>query len=179
MPSSTPPPSAVLERFHHAAVRLLREMRSGEAAGGLSGPRASALSVLVLRGPQPLGELARAEGVKPPTMSRLVREMRIEGLVKILAPGFDRREVRVAPSARGRRVLMAARARRIRAMARLLRGARPGEVHALEAVSALLGRALGAARKLPPRRARGEKIAPRARRAAAPRKPVRRVTPRA
>ena len=28
MPSSTPPPSAVLERFYHAAVRLLREMRS-------------------------------------------------------------------------------------------------------------------------------------------------------
>ena len=140
-PMSTQVPPAVLERFHHAAIRVLRAMRGVDQAGPLSGPRASALSILVFRGPQPLGALARAEGVKAPTMSRLVREMRIEGLVEPLAPGPDRRELRIAASARGRRLLLEARRRRLAALAKLLHGARPREVAALEAVARLVDRA--------------------------------------
>lgn len=137
-----PPPTATLERFHHAAIRMLRAVREAGESAPLSGPRASALSVLVFRGPQPLGQLARAEGVKPPTMSRLVKEMRLDGLVAPLAPGADRREVRVAASARGRRLLLEARARRIAAIGKLLRGASAREIDALEAVTSLLERAL-------------------------------------
>ena len=43
------------ERFHHLAIRLLRSLRAVDEAHGLAGPRASALSVLVFRGPQSLG----------------------------------------------------------------------------------------------------------------------------
>jgi len=140
--STRAPPAAVLERFHHAAILVLRAMREVDESGALSGPRASALSVLVFSGPQPLGALARAEGVKPPTMSRLVKEMRLDGLVEPLAPGADRREVRIAASARGRRLLLEARARRIAALARLLKGASPREAAALATVAGLVERAL-------------------------------------
>ena len=144
MPSRTPS-TAALERFHHATMRVMRAMREVDESGPLSAARASALSVLVLRGPQPLGTLARAEAVKPPTMSRLVKEMRIDGLVELLATGADRREVRVAASPRGRRLLMEARTRRICALARLFRGATPRESAALDAVAQLVGRGLAQA----------------------------------
>ncbi|HXN16031.1 MAG TPA: helix-turn-helix domain-containing protein, partial [Usitatibacter sp.] len=73
----------VVERFHHRAIVLLRRLREIDAAHGFSGARASALSVLVFRGEQTLSQLAAAEGVKPPTMSRLVKAMRSQGLVEI------------------------------------------------------------------------------------------------
>lgn len=151
---ATRPSRPAFERFHRAASRLVRILREEDAAGALSAARAAALSILVSRGPQPLGALARAEGVKPPTMSRLVKEMRIDGLVEPLAQGADRREVRVAASARGRRLLLEARARRIAAIAKLLRGASAREIAALEAVSGLLERALAPAESSSRRRTR-------------------------
>ena len=65
MPRAKPLDPHVVQRFHHAAIRLLRRLRAADEARGFSGPRASALSVLVFRGPQSLGDLAAAEGVKP------------------------------------------------------------------------------------------------------------------
>jgi hypothetical protein len=52
-----------IESFHHLAIALLRSLRKVDEANGLAGPRASALSVLVFRGPQSLGELAAIDGV--------------------------------------------------------------------------------------------------------------------
>lgn len=130
-----------VERFHHLAIALLRRMRRVDEAHGLAGPRASALSVLVFRGPQSLGALAAAEGVKPPTMSRLVKAMQAEGLVATQAAA-DRRAVRIAPTARGRKRMLEGRDKRLAEIRRLLRGASPGERRALEAVVELLARAL-------------------------------------
>ena len=112
---STPVPERLVERFHHLAIRMLRGLRAVDEAQGLSGPRASALSVLVFRGPQALKDLAAMEGVKPPTMSRLVKAMDAEGLVEVEGSdddpveqadgarddehGGDRRPGRPAPSA--------------------------------------------------------------------------------
>jgi hypothetical protein len=72
---SMPSDGELIERFHHQAIRMLRALRAVDEAGGFSGPRASALSILVFRGPQSLGDLARAEGVKAPTLSRLIQAM--------------------------------------------------------------------------------------------------------
>lgn len=144
-----------LERFHRAASRMVRILRDEDAAAPLSGARAAALSILLSDGPQALGDLARAQGVKPPTMSRLVKEMRIDGLVEPLAQGADRRQVRVAASTRGRRLLLEARARRHAAIAKLLRGASAREIAALEAVAGLLERALAPAESSSRRRMRG------------------------
>ena len=129
-------------RFHHLAIGLLRRMRRVDEAGGLSGPRASALSVLVFRGPQSLGALAAAEGVKPPTMSRLVKAMQQDGLVEAQAHAADRRAVRIAATARGRKLMLEGRGRRLAEIRRLLRGASAKERAALETVVELLARAL-------------------------------------
>jgi len=121
---------------------MLRKLRNVDEANGFSGPRASALSVLVFRGPQSLGELAAAEGVKPPTMSRLVKAMQAEGLVESQVAEHDQRAVRIAPSAKGRRLMLRGRAKRLAAIRELLRDASAGEKKALETVVGLLGRAL-------------------------------------
>jgi len=111
--------------------------------GGFTGPRASALSVLVFRGPQSLRSLAEAEGVKPPTMSRLVKALQAEGLVNAQPAEGDQREIRIEVSAIGRRRMLEARARRLDAIRRMLRNATPAEMRALATVTDLLERVLG------------------------------------
>src|SRR5512134_1777173 len=70
------------DRLHSAAIQLLRRLRREDNRWGLSAPRLSALSVLVFGGrPLTLGELANAEQVRPPTMTRLVSALESQGLV--------------------------------------------------------------------------------------------------
>jgi DNA-binding MarR family transcriptional regulator len=107
---------AIAERVHSAAIRLLRRLRKSDSAEGLSGPRSSALSVLVFGGPQTLKDLAAAEQVRAPTMSRLVAEMEAEGLATKTADANDRRVVRIAATAKGRALLEAGRERRLQAL---------------------------------------------------------------
>jgi DNA-binding MarR family transcriptional regulator len=137
-----PPEPKVIERFHHLAIRLLRGLKRVDEAHGFSGPRASALSVLVFRGPQSLGELAAAEGVKAPTMSRLVKAMQAEGLVEAEVTSHDQRQIRIVASPRGRRLMLKARELRLAAIATLFEKATPAEAKALETVVELLARSL-------------------------------------
>ena len=65
--------AAIADRLHSAAIHLLRRVRKQDAATGEGPARLSALSVLVFGGgPMTLGQLAQAEQVRPPTMSRIV-----------------------------------------------------------------------------------------------------------
>ena len=146
MPSRARDDGATIERFHHLAIVMLRGMRPVDEAAGFTGPRASALAVLVFGGPQSLGGLARAEGVRPPTMSRLVKAMQAEGLVESVTAEHDQRQVRIAATARGRQLLLKGRRRRIEALAKLLAGATPREKAALATVVELLARALSGKR---------------------------------
>lgn len=123
--------SETAERLHGAAIRLLRSLRKEDEASGLSAPRLSALSVLVFAGPRTMGELAEAEQVRPPTMTRLVDGLVAEGLAKRAPDPTDRRLVRIAATAKGRQLLEAARERRVRALAARLQGLAPGERRAL------------------------------------------------
>jgi DNA-binding MarR family transcriptional regulator len=136
-----PPEAAKLvERFHHLAIVMLRAMRAVDEANGLAGPRASALSLLVFRGPLALGELARLEGVKAPTMSRLVKAMQAEGLVAVASPPGDARRIAVSATPRGRKLLLAGRDRRLAALRQALKGASRDELAALATVVGLLER---------------------------------------
>src|SRR2546422_9419733 len=81
-PSRQPPPRAIADRLHSAAIHVLRRLRVEDKAIGLSGPRASALSVIVFRGPIAMGALAEAEQVRPPTITRLVASLERGGLVR-------------------------------------------------------------------------------------------------
>ncbi len=79
--ASRPETLAAADRLHSAAIHLLRRVRLQDAAAGVGPAQLSALSVLVFAGPKALGELAAAEQVKPPTMSRVVAGLKRSRLV--------------------------------------------------------------------------------------------------
>jgi len=108
------------EQLHSAALRLIRRLAKSDAAMGLSRPQASALSVLTFGGPMTLKDLAAAEQVRAPTMSRLVAEFEREGLATKTTDTEDRRIVRIAASAKGKKLLLAGRDLRVGALARQL-----------------------------------------------------------
>ncbi len=132
-------PARVADRLHSTAIQLLRRLRSEDRRTGLSGPRASALSVVVFGGPVTLGELAAAEQVKPPTMTRLVTAMEAQGLVKREGDASDARVVRVRATPKGIRILQEGRARRIARLQAALQELSEEELALLGRATALLG----------------------------------------
>src|SRR5499425_3166797 len=75
-------PLAIGDRLHSAAIHLLRRLRIRDSGSGIGPAQLSALSVLVFGGQRSLGELAEAEQVRPPTMSRIVSGLERAGLLK-------------------------------------------------------------------------------------------------
>ena len=112
---------AVADRLHSAALHLLRRLRVEDEALGISAPRLSALSVLVFGGPRRIGDLADAEQVEPPTMTRLVDGMERDGYVIRSPDPEDRRAVVVRATAKGSRALKQGRSQRVEALAGQLR----------------------------------------------------------
>ena len=111
------------QQLHSVAIHLLRRLRRTDDQMGLSGPRASALSVLVFGGPASLAQLAKAEQVKPPTMARLVDALEAAGLARREADKSDLRAVRIRATPKGRKLLLEGRARRLQQLTRLLEAA--------------------------------------------------------
>jgi DNA-binding MarR family transcriptional regulator len=134
---------AVADRLHSAALHLLRRLRTEDDELGISPPRLSALSVVVIGGPLTIGALAEAEGVKPPTMTRLVDGLEREGLVTRESDPADRRAVRVRATEDGRRVLIEGRGRRVAALAAGLRRLPDRDVATLRRAAELLERVAG------------------------------------
>jgi DNA-binding MarR family transcriptional regulator len=130
----------VADRLHSAALHLLRRLRAEDDELGISPPRLSALSVVVFAGPVSIGALAEAEGVKPPTMTRLIDGLEREGLVTRESDPADRRAVRVRATAHGRRVLVEGRGRRVAALAAGLRRLPDRDVATLRRAAELLER---------------------------------------
>jgi DNA-binding MarR family transcriptional regulator len=114
---SAPNAGELATRLHSVAIHLLRRLQREDARLGLSGARLSALSVLVFGGPRTLGKLASAEGVSPPSMTRLVTAMEAEGLVVREKNAADGRSVIVRASAEGERILVRGREQRVEALA--------------------------------------------------------------
>jgi DNA-binding MarR family transcriptional regulator len=105
------------EQLHSAAIHLLRKLRREDAASGLNAPRLSALSVVVFGGPVTLGDLAGAEQVRPPTMTRIVDALAKQGLVAKKKNAQDGRSTLIHATAAGKKLLMQGRERRVRALA--------------------------------------------------------------
>src|SRR2546423_724069 len=110
----------VADRLHSAAIHLLRYARKQDVLAREGPARLSALSVLVFGGPMTLGQLARAEQIKPPTMSRIVAGLKRSGLARIEEDTRDGRRIRVSATTKGERVLQEARLRRIRLLVEVL-----------------------------------------------------------
>ena len=112
----------IADRLHSAAIHLLRRLRREDTESGLSAPRLSALSVVVFGGPITLGELANAEQVRPPTMTRLVSALEADGLVTRETDPDDGRLTRIRATQKGRTLLLRGRARRVAALTAQVRG---------------------------------------------------------
>src|SRR3954453_12532972 len=94
--------AALADRLHSLAIHLLRRIRRGDDVAGLSAPRLSALSVVIYRGPISLTELAKAESVTAPTMTRLVQALVKSGLVEKSVDARDNRAGLLRPTDLGR-----------------------------------------------------------------------------
>lgn len=118
-PRQAPPATTrtIADRLHSAAIHVLRRLRVEDKALGLSGPRASALSVIVFRGPLTMSALADAEQVRRPTITRLVDGLERRGLVRRVSDPADGRVQLVEATAAGKRLLQKGRARRVERLA--------------------------------------------------------------
>ena len=132
---------AIADQLHSAAIRLLRRLRIRDLASGVGPAQLSALSVLVFGGPKSLGELADAEQVRPPTMSRIVASLERSGLVRRHATE-DARRVRLEAAPKGVTLMHKARTRRVESLAQAVAALSDSERHRLGDLAAVLNRLL-------------------------------------
>ena len=88
-------------RLQHLATRMLRLARSHHGKEGVGSAQYSAMAVLYDRGPLSLVELARAEHVSHPTMSRVVAGLVKMGAAARLDDTADRRSRQVVLTTEG------------------------------------------------------------------------------
>lgn len=132
-------PRDVADRLHSAAIHLLRRVRRTDPKIGISAAQLSALSVL-MGGARTLGELAAAEQVRPPTMTKLVQELERAGLASRGSDPGDARVVRVRSTAKGQRILQRGRELRITELEARLRGLDDDDLAALERAVGIIER---------------------------------------
>jgi len=104
---------------HSTAIHLLRRLRVRDRESGVGPAQLSALSVLVFGGPKSLRELAEAEHVKPPTMSRIVSSLQRARLVRRHRTE-DGRRIRLEATPRGVTLMWEGRRRRVELLANAL-----------------------------------------------------------
>ena len=139
--------------FHSAAIHALRHVRREDSATGVPPAQLSALSVLVFGGARTLGELAAAEQVRPPTMTRIVQGLEAAGLVRRARDREDGRVHRLHATPKGRRVMQRGRERRVENLAALLGRLSPDEVARVREAAQLVEAALTPGSGPPSRRA--------------------------
>jgi DNA-binding MarR family transcriptional regulator len=132
----------IADRLHSAAIHLLRRVRKRDTETGEGPARLSALSVLVFGGPMTLGQLAQAEQVKPPTMTRIVAGLEKSGLAERETDANDARRIRIHATAKGKKLLMRGRQARIEYLASHLQELNSEEMSALLDAVEILERVL-------------------------------------
>jgi DNA-binding MarR family transcriptional regulator len=125
------------DKLHSAAIHLLRRVRVRDRESGIGPAQLSALSVLVFGGARSLGELADAEQVRAPTMSRIVAGLERAGLVKRHATE-DGRRLRLVATAKGTKILWEGRKRRVESLAQALASLSEEEAQQLGELTELL-----------------------------------------
>lgn len=88
-----------------AITRLNRRVRQTRPVGDLTATQLSALTSLDLAGAMTPRELADAERVQPPTMTKIIGKLEDRGLVERSLHPTDRRQVILAATPEGRAML--------------------------------------------------------------------------
>ena len=110
----------VANRLHSLAIHLLRRVRQDDPLTGLTPARLSALSVIGFGGPCTISDLAEAEQVALPTISRIVSALVADGLVERQIDTHDRRTTRLIATPKGMEVLHKGQHRRTAQLGNLL-----------------------------------------------------------
>jgi DNA-binding MarR family transcriptional regulator len=129
-------------RLASLSTVLQRHLSRADTGDGLTRARLSALALLVLGGPRTLGDLANAEHVRPPTMTRLVHAMEADELVARGKNPDDGRSVVIRATAKGVNSLEQGRTRQIAPLAETISGLERSERQQLADAADLLGRVL-------------------------------------
>ncbi|MCH7805705.1 MAG: MarR family transcriptional regulator [Proteobacteria bacterium] len=113
---SKPDPQAVADHIHSAAIHLLRSLKGKDKMLGINPAQLSALSVLYFLGPLTISRLAAAEGVKLPTISRLVKDMARGQLVMREKAENDARSTYISITPKGKALFERGRINRLMAI---------------------------------------------------------------
>lgn len=127
----------VADQLHSAAIHLLRRLRVRDRESRIGPSQLSALSVLVFGGPKSLGELADAEQVRPPTMSRIVAGLQRSRLVRRHTTE-DGRRVRLEATPKGVSLMWEGRHRRVESLSKAVAGLPENERRQLREALTLL-----------------------------------------
>ena len=130
----------VATRLNSVSIHLVRRARTADSALGVPPGQLSALSVLVFGGERTIAQLAEAEQVTSPTMTRIVDGLAQSALAERRPHPQDGRATLVRATTKGRRIMERGRQRRIDLITGLLEPLSEEDMRAL-------GRAVGALAK--------------------------------
>lgn len=141
MPAVSDP--ALASSLRLAVMRLARRMRAERPDSDLSLTQLSALAVLERQGPLTPRELAAAERIRPPSMTRVVAALEAAGLVIRTDHPSDGRQVLLAASPAGVALLREDRRRREAWLAQRLGELDADDREVLQRAAAVLDRLAG------------------------------------
>lgn len=142
-----PDPEVVADRLHSAAIHLLRALKGKDKMLGITPAQLSALSVLYFLGPVSITKLAEAEGVKLPTISRLVKDMVRFGLVMREKAENDARSTFISITPKGKALFERGRTARLMAITAALRNLTDDNLETLGTAAILMENAAKAVRE--------------------------------
>jgi DNA-binding MarR family transcriptional regulator len=126
-------------QLRFAVMRLSRRLRQ-HALEGITPAQSSALAVVVREGRLTLSQLADAERVQPPTVTRVVDSLVARGLVTRTPGEHDRRVGWVEPTSEGTELVDTMRRRRDAYLAKRLRRLSAEELDVLARAAGILER---------------------------------------
>lgn len=147
----TPAPTAAVAKTNTAELasrlrlvvaRLARRLRK-EDPSDISPSLLSALATVEHHGPLTLGDLASAEQVSPPSMTRAVGALSDAGLVERVVDPVDRRVAWIGVTTQGKALIQRRRRQRDAYLAAHLRKTTPEELAVLERAAEILERLVG------------------------------------
>src|SRR5256885_10874231 len=125
-------------RFRFALFPVVRQLRHHNV--DLTASQASALASIARRGPLTVGELAKAEHVSSPMITKIAKGLEEQGLVTRSVDPSDKRVTQMAITKEGERRLERSRSRKNAWLARQFDHLSPEELAAIEAVIPVLER---------------------------------------
>ncbi|MBK6763154.1 MAG: MarR family transcriptional regulator [Micrococcales bacterium] len=123
-----------------AIMRLARRLRNQRADDTMTASQMAALGTLLREGPLPPGELAAAEHVQPPSMTRILSSLQSAGLVTRAPHPTDGRQVIYAATDEARAMVQRDRQRRDHWLTQRMSQLTPEQRATLEAAVPILDR---------------------------------------